>query len=107
MKNKGTSVDSTSSNLRLLPWLDIDIVSTLAHFLFIVLQVASTCPGFHLASQPTIYSLLGRTSYSWSYCSGNTQVISVYRVYPCWGSHWVTHCLADPEAVADSNCLHN
>jgi hypothetical protein len=26
------TVDSTSSNLRLLPWLDIGIVSTLPHF---------------------------------------------------------------------------
>jgi hypothetical protein len=36
------TVDSTSSNLRLLPWLDIGIVSTLPHFLHIVLRVVST-----------------------------------------------------------------
>jgi hypothetical protein len=31
------TVDFTSSNLRLLPWLDIGIVSTLPRFLYIVL----------------------------------------------------------------------
>jgi hypothetical protein len=36
------TVDSTSSNLRLLPWLDKGIVSTLPHFLNIVLRVVST-----------------------------------------------------------------
>jgi hypothetical protein len=39
--------------------------------------------------------------YDWSYCSGNTQATSIYQVYPGWGSHRVTRCLADPEAVAD------
>jgi hypothetical protein len=33
------TVDSTSSNLRLLPWLDIGIVSALPRFLHIVLWV--------------------------------------------------------------------
>jgi hypothetical protein len=36
------TVDSTSSNLRLLPWLDIGIVSTLPRFCRIVLRVVST-----------------------------------------------------------------
>jgi hypothetical protein len=36
------TVDSTLSNLRLLLWLDIGIVSTLPRFLYIVLWVAST-----------------------------------------------------------------
>jgi hypothetical protein len=40
--------------------------------------------------------------YDWFYCSGNTPAISVYQVYPGWGSHRVTRCLADPEAVADT-----
>jgi hypothetical protein len=45
----------TSSNLRLLPWLDIGIVSTLPHFLHIVLQVVSTpwvvyLSGYHTLS---------------------------------------------------------
>jgi hypothetical protein len=59
------TVDSTSSNLRLLPWLDIGIVSTLPRFLYIVLKVAftpsSTRSGFCLTSQPTTYGLLERT----------------------------------------------
>jgi hypothetical protein len=40
------TVDSTSSNLRLLRWLDIGIVSTLPCFLYIVLQVAYLS-GYH------------------------------------------------------------
>jgi hypothetical protein len=27
---------------------------------------------------------------------------SYYRVYPGWGSHQITRCLADPEAAADN-----
>jgi hypothetical protein len=40
------TVDSTSSNLRLLPWLEIGIVSTLPHFLYIILQVVYLS-GYH------------------------------------------------------------
>ena len=36
------TVDSTSSNLRLLPWLGIGIVSTLPRFPLTVLRVVST-----------------------------------------------------------------
>jgi hypothetical protein len=41
------TVDSTSSNLRLLPWLDIGIVSTLPRFLHIVLRVVYLS-GYHI-----------------------------------------------------------
>jgi hypothetical protein len=34
--------------------------------------------------------------------SGRLLATSVYSVHPDWGSHWVTRCLADPEAVADT-----
>jgi hypothetical protein len=54
------------------------------------------------AFSDTDITLLGRTPYSWSYCSGNTQAISVYWVYPGWGSRQVTRCLADTEAIADT-----
>jgi hypothetical protein len=33
---------------------------------------------------------------------GTHELLSVYRVYPGWGSLRVTRCLADPEAVADN-----
>jgi hypothetical protein len=36
---------------------------------------------------------------------GNTQAISVYWVYPGWGSRRVTRCLADPDAIADTKAL--
>jgi hypothetical protein len=46
------TVDSTPSNLRLLPWLDIGIVSTLPHFLHIVLQVISMPRVVYLSGYP-------------------------------------------------------
>jgi hypothetical protein len=49
------TVDSTSSNLRLLPWLDIGIVSTLPHFLYIVLRVASTPHVLYLSGYHTLF----------------------------------------------------
>jgi hypothetical protein len=49
------TVDSTSSNLRLLLWLDIGIVSTLPHFLYIVLQVASTPWVLYLSGYHTLF----------------------------------------------------
>ncbi|KAJ7350851.1 hypothetical protein DFH08DRAFT_806832 [Mycena albidolilacea] len=78
----------------------LSIVSTLPHFLLLALQAVSTpqvlyLSRYHtlfnlfrvlLASQPTIYGLLGRSLYGWSYCSGNTQATSVYWVSPGWGS---------------------
>jgi hypothetical protein len=51
------TVDSTSSNLRLLPQLDIGIVSTLPHFLSIVLQVASTPWVLYLSGYHTFFNL--------------------------------------------------
>jgi hypothetical protein len=108
------TVDSTLSNLRLLPWLDIGIVSTLPRFLhyglysrpglytWVDITPSSTRSRFRLTSQPTTYGLLGRTPYDWSYCLGNTRATNVYRVYPGWGSRRVTCCLANPEAVADT-----
>jgi hypothetical protein len=51
------TVDSTSSNLRLLPWLDIGIVSTLPHFLHIVLQVVSTPQVVYLSGYHTLFDL--------------------------------------------------
>jgi hypothetical protein len=51
------TVDSTSSNLRLLPWLDIVIVSTLPpHFLYIVLLVASTPRVLYLSGYHTLFN---------------------------------------------------
>jgi hypothetical protein len=47
------TVDSTSSNLRLLPSLDIDILSTLPCFLYIILQVASTPRVLYLSGYHT------------------------------------------------------
>jgi hypothetical protein len=45
------TVDSTSSNLRLLPWLDIGIVSTLPCLLHIVLRVV------YLSGYHTLFNL--------------------------------------------------
>jgi hypothetical protein len=110
------TVDSTSSNLRLLPWLDIGIVSTLPRFLHLVLQVVSTPQVVYLSGYHTLFNLFRvppriptydiqppREDNDWSYCSGNIRATSVYRVSPGWGSRRVTHCLANPEAVADSS----
>jgi hypothetical protein len=49
------TVDSTSSNLRLLPWLDIGIVSTLPRFPHIVLRVASTPRVVYLSGYHTLF----------------------------------------------------
>ena len=49
------TVDSTSSNLRLLPWLDIGIVSTLPHFLHIVLRVVSMPQVVYLSGYHTLF----------------------------------------------------
>jgi hypothetical protein len=49
------TVDSTSSNLRLLPWLDIGIVSTLPHFLHIILWVVSTPRVVYLSGYHTLF----------------------------------------------------
>src|SRR3954469_16055985 len=43
------TVDSTSSNLRLLPWLDIGIVSTLPRFPRTVLRVVSATRVLYLS----------------------------------------------------------
>jgi hypothetical protein len=51
------TVDSTSSNLRLLPWLDIGIVSTLPRFLHIVLRVLSTPRVVYLSGYHTLFDL--------------------------------------------------
>jgi hypothetical protein len=51
------TVDSTSSNLRLLPWLDIGIVSTLPCFLHIVLQVVSMPRVVYLSGYNTLFNL--------------------------------------------------
>jgi hypothetical protein len=51
------TVDSTSSNLRLLPWLDVGIVSTLPRFLHIVLQVVSTPWVLYLSGHHTLFDL--------------------------------------------------
>jgi hypothetical protein len=51
------TVDSTSSNLRLPPWLDIGIVSTLPHFLHIVLWVVSTPQVVYLSGYHTLFNL--------------------------------------------------
>jgi hypothetical protein len=51
------TVDSTLSNLRLLPWLDIGIVYTLPHFLHIVLQVVSTPRVAYLSGYHTLFNL--------------------------------------------------
>jgi hypothetical protein len=51
------TVDSTSSNLRLLPWLDIGIVSALARFLHIVLWVISTPQVVYLSGYHTLFDL--------------------------------------------------
>jgi hypothetical protein len=50
------TVDSTSFNLRLLPWLDIGIVSTLPRFLHIVLQVVSTPQIVYLSGYHTLFN---------------------------------------------------
>jgi hypothetical protein len=49
------TVDSTSSNLRLLPWLDIGIVFTLPRFLHIVLQVISMPRVVYLSGYHTLF----------------------------------------------------
>ena len=49
------TVDSTLSNLRLLPWLDIGIVSTLPCFLHIVLRVVSTPQVVYLSGYHTLF----------------------------------------------------
>jgi hypothetical protein len=51
------TVDSTLSNLRLLPWLNIGIVSTLPRFLHIVLQVVSTPQVVYLSGYHTLFDL--------------------------------------------------
>jgi hypothetical protein len=51
------TVDSTLSNLRLLPWLDIDIVSTLPHFPRTVLWVVSTSRVVYLGGYHTLFDL--------------------------------------------------
>jgi hypothetical protein len=51
------TVDSTLSNLMLLPWLDIGIVSTLPRFLSMVLQVASTPRVLYLNGYHTLFDL--------------------------------------------------
>jgi hypothetical protein len=66
------------------------------------IALSLTHSGFHLTSQFTTYGLLGRTPFGWYCCSGNTQAICVCWVSPGWGSHRVTHCLANPEGVADT-----
>jgi hypothetical protein len=49
------TVDSTSSNLRLLPWLDIGIVSTLPLFPCTVLRVVSTPWVVYLGGYHTLF----------------------------------------------------
>jgi hypothetical protein len=49
------TVDSTSSNLRLLPWLDIGIVSTLPRFHRLVLRVVSTPRVVYLGGYHTLF----------------------------------------------------
>jgi hypothetical protein len=49
------TVDSTSSNLRLLPWLDIGIVSTLPRFLRTILRVVSTPRVVYLSGYYTLF----------------------------------------------------
>ena len=49
------TVDSTSSNLRLLLWLDLGIVSTLSHFPSILLRVASTPRVLYLSGYHTLF----------------------------------------------------
>jgi hypothetical protein len=49
------TVDSTLSNLRLLPWLDIGIVSTLPRFLHIVLRVVSMPQVVYLSGYHTLF----------------------------------------------------
>jgi hypothetical protein len=49
------TVDSTSSNLRLLPWLDIGIVSTLSRFPRTVLRVVSTPRVLYLSGYHTLF----------------------------------------------------
>ena len=49
------TVDSTSSNLRLLPWLDIGIVSTLPRFPRTVLRVVSTPRVLYLSGYHTLF----------------------------------------------------
>jgi hypothetical protein len=51
------TVDSTPSNLRLLSWLDIGIVSILPHFLHIVLRVVSTPQVVYLSGYHTLFDL--------------------------------------------------
>jgi hypothetical protein len=51
------TVDSTLSNLRLLPWIDIGIVSTLPRFLHIVLLVVSTPRVVYLSGYHTLFNL--------------------------------------------------
>jgi hypothetical protein len=50
------TVDSTLSNLRLLPWREIGIVSTLPCFLYIVLRVASTPWVLYLGGYCTLFN---------------------------------------------------
>jgi hypothetical protein len=50
------TVDSTSSNLRLLPWLDIGIVPTLPCFLHIILQVVFTPRVVYLSGYHTLFN---------------------------------------------------
>jgi hypothetical protein len=49
------TLDSTLSNLRLLPWLDTGIVSTLPRFLHIILQVVSTPRIVYLSGYHTLF----------------------------------------------------
>jgi hypothetical protein len=51
------TVDPTSSNLRLLLWLEIGIVSTLPCFLHIVLQVVSMSQVVYLSGYHTLFDL--------------------------------------------------
>jgi hypothetical protein len=65
------TVDSTLSNLRLLPWLDIGIVSTLPRFQSIILRVVSTSWVLYLSGDYTLFGsfqVLPRilTYYIWS-----------------------------------------
>jgi hypothetical protein len=50
------TVDSTSSNLRLPPWLDIGIVSTLPRFLHILLRVVSMPRVVYLSGYHTLFN---------------------------------------------------
>jgi hypothetical protein len=78
------TVDSTSSNLRLLLWLDIGIVSILPRFLSPLLQVVSTPWVLYLSGYHTLFDCMAEHLYN---CS---------MAPVLWGPQsWVTRSLAD------------